>query len=408
MRICLISTALYSPNLLSGVEVYVRNLSRQLVKRGHQISVITTSPQSSTKASMEEINGVRVYSFRPLHIYERSESQGKPLFMKLVWHGFDLLWNQHSYMVIRGILKKERPDVVHIHTFRGLSPSVFSAVKSLNISLVFTVHDYSLICPRSSLLKNSIEVCDQPRLVCKLYKALKALAVGSKPDLVTVNTDFMIRKYKEHGFFSNVRFEKFPITTFAVGDGSAYRDSETLDVLFAGQLGKFKGVQILINAFKQLGPENLRLHIAGTGPDAPEFEKMAADDSRIVFYGALPWEQLMELYKKANLAVVPSVFYEPYGFAVLESFRSGTPVVASNIGGIPELIEDGYNGRLFEAGNVAELKNILENLLESPLELKRLGEGALESAKKYDIEQHVTDLVALYEELIARTPLLIG
>lgn len=402
MNICLISATLYSPDVLTGVETYVRNLSKQLVKKGHQVSVITTNSKSPRKDQLEELDGVRVYSFRPLNIYERAESIQKPLFYKMLWHGLDLLWNPHPYMIIRGILKKEKPDVVHLHTFRGLSPSVFGAVKNLKIPLVFHVHDYSLICPRASLLKNSGEVCDRPRSVCKLYKTLKSLAVGSKPDLVTVNTNFMISKHKEHGFFHNVRFEKFPITTFEAGEGNPERDLETLDVLFAGQLGRFKGVHILIIAFKQLKQQNLKLYIAGAGPDVREFEKMAADDPRVVFLGRLSWEQLMELYKKANLAVVPSVFYEPYGFAVLESFRSGTPVVGSKIGGIPELIEDGYNGRLFEPGNVAELKDVLENLIENPLELKRLGEGALESAKKYDINNYILELESLFKGLIKK------
>ena len=402
MKICLISSTLYSPDVLTGVETYVRNLSKQLVKKGHRVSVITTDPGSPRKARLEEIDGVRAYSFRPLNIYERAESIQKPLFIKMLWHGLDLMWNLHTYLVVRSILKRERPDVVHIHTFRGLSPSVFGAVKSLKIPLVFHVHDYSLICPRASLLKSSGEVCYHPQVICNLYKALKRFGVGNRPDVVTVNTDFMINKHKEHGLFQKVRFEKFPITTFETGGGNAERSTETLDILFAGQLGRFKGVQVLIDAFKQLKSEKLRLHIAGAGPDAPEFKKMAADDARIIFYGALPWGKLMELYRKVNLAVAPSIFFEPYGFAVLESFRNGTPVAGSRIGGIPELIEDGYNGKLFEAGNVAELKNLLENLIEDPAELKRLGEGALESAKKYDINKHIMKLESLFEGLIEK------
>ena len=400
MKICLISTSLYSPDVYSGVEVYGRNLSRKLAKTGHQVSVITTSPHSPRRASLGEKESVKVYSFNPLNIYERSEFREKPLFMKLIWHGFDLLWNPHSYMVIRSILKKERPDIVHIHTFRGLSPSVFSAVKSLHIPLVFTVHDYSLICPKSSLLRASGEVCTHPSTICRLYKACKEFAVKNKPDLVTANTEFMINKQKEHGLFKNIRFDKLLITTFEVGDKIIDKDFDTIDILFVGHLGRFKGTHILIKAFKQLKLENIRLHIAGAGLDEVEFKEMAADDSRIIFYGLVPWEKLIKLYRKANVTVAPSLFFEPYGFIILESFRNGTPVVGSNIGGIPELIEDGYNGRLFEAGNVAELKNTLEKLIENLVELKRLGEGAFESAKRYDINNHILKLEELYGQLV--------
>ena len=400
MKICHISSALYSPKVLTGVEVYVRNLTRQLAKHGHQVSVITTSPESPRKATVSELDSVKVYSFCPLNIYERSESPRKPLFLKLIWHGLDLIWNPHTYMVIRGILKREEPDVVHIHNFRNLSPSVFSAVKSLHIPLVYTVHAFSLICPKSGLLRSSGSVCERPPLICKLYKAVKSLPVDGKPDLVTVNTNFMINKYREHGLFKKVRFEALPITPLEVHGEKITKDFDTIDILYAGQLGKFKGVHILISAFKQLTADNIRLHIAGMGQDAEEFKRMAADDSRITFYGAVPWEKLTELYKKANVTVVPSIFYEPYGFVILESFRDSTPVVGSNIGGIPELIEHGYNGFLFEPGNTAELKSILENLIKNPSELERLSKGAFESAKKYDINDHIVKLQELYEQLV--------
>lgn len=401
MKICLISASVYSLNIYSGMEIYMRNLPKKLAEKGHQVSVITTSPHKARKASLEEREGVKVYSFNPLNIYERSEFRRKPLFLKLVWHGFDLLWNPHPYAVIRGILKKERPDVVQIHNYRGLSASVFSAVKSLNIPLVFTVHDYSLMCPKSDLLKKSGEICDQPLLVCKLYKAFKGFAVDSKPDLVTADTYFVLDKLKEQGFFKSSRAEKLPTTPIEMtGNEKVDKDFETVDILFVGSLGRFKGVHILLTAFRQLEREDIRLHIAGAGPDEAELRKITADDSRITFYGLVPWEKLTELYRRANVTIVPSVFCEPLGFVILESFRSGTPVVGSNIGGIPEVIVDGYNGRLFEAGNVAELKSTLENLLENPSELKRLGEGAFKSAREYDISNHILKLEELYSQLI--------
>ena len=378
----------------------MRTLPKKLTEKGHQVSIITTSPRSPRRASLKEIDGVKVYSFSPLNIYERSQFRGKPLFIKLVWHGLDLLWNPHPYAVIRSILKKERPDVVQLHNYRGLSASVFSAVKSLHIPLVFTVHDYSLICPKSSLLRDSGKICDQPRLACKLYKALKSFGVGNKPDLVTTDTHFVSNKLKEQGFFKSVRTEKLPTTPIEAEGGKIEKNFSGTDILFVGNLGRFKGAHILITAFRQLKRENIRLHIVGTGIDEVEFRKIADDDSRIIFYGLMPWEKLTELYQKASVTVVPSIFYEPLGFVTLESFRSGTPVVASNIGGIPELIEDGYNGRLFEAGNAVELKNILEDLLENPAELERLSKGASESAKKYDINNHILKLEELFGQLM--------
>ena len=239
MKICLISASVYSPSVFSGMETYMSTLPKKLAEKGHQVLLITTGPHSPRRAFTEEIDGVKVYNFKPLNIYERSEFQGKPLFMKLLWHGFDLLWNPHPYAVIRGILKKEKPDVVQVHNYRGVSSSVFGAVKSLNIPLVFTVHDYSLMCPRSSLLRSSGEICEQPRFVCQVYKAVKGFAVDSKPDLVTADTYFVLNMLKEEGFFKNVRTEKLPTTPIEMVDDAVKKKFDNHDILFVGNLGRF-------------------------------------------------------------------------------------------------------------------------------------------------------------------------
>ena len=97
--------------------------------------------------------------------------------------------------------------------------------------------------------------------------------------------------------------------------------------------------------------------------------------------------------------MVPSIWYDIAHGVICESFNYGIPVIGSRIGGIPELIEDGYNGYLFEAGNEQELKNALDRLINNPQELKRLETGAFESRKKYDIEDHINHLETLFKEL---------
>lgn len=400
MKVCLISASAFSPSVFTGMEIYMRNLPQKLAQRGHQVVIITTSPDSTRRASLQEKDGVKIYSFYPLNIYERSEYGQKPLILKFLWHGLDLLWNPHSYTVIKGILRKEMPDVVQIHNYRGLSPSVFSAVKSLHIPLIFTVHDYSLVCPKSTWLRSSGKICGHKPLVCNLYKTLKGLSIRGNPDLVTADTYFVLDKMKEFGFFRKIRTEKLPTTPIETGKGQIARDFDNGNILFVGNLNKVKGAHILITAFKGLQSKNINLHIAGSGVDEEQFKKMASDDQRIIFHGLVPWEKLTELYQKASVTVVPSLFYEPLGFVILESFRSGTPVIASRIGGIPELVKDGYNGKLFEPGNADELKNILKKLLVNPSELQRLGKNAFESAMEYSLDNHILKLEKLYEQLV--------
>ena len=172
---------------------------------------------------------------------------------------------------------------------------------------------------------------------------------------------------------------------------------DTINFLYVGTLSKYKGVHVLINAFKKLEFDNIKLHIIGKGKYKDELKKIASSDQRIIFHGFVPDEELMRLYQKANITVVPSIWYDNSPVVIYESLMNGTPVLGSRIGGIPELVEDGYNGFLFEAGNADELKKVLENLIENPSKLKRLEEGAFESVKKYDMDEHIRNLEELYK-----------
>jgi len=400
MKVCIISARLYSPPISVSHEIQMTLVSQYLIKQGHEVFVITTTPDRSRGLSVEERNGTRVYSFYPLNIYERHTRGEPPLLARLIYNGIDLLWNPQPYRVIKGILARERPDVVHVHNWRGFSSSLFDAIKSLELPLVHTVHDYFLVCPRTNLLRSSGRICTNQPPACRLYKAVKRLAVGNKPDIVTAPSQFVIDKLREHGFFQDTRAVSLPNATGLEDAHYGEKSYDTINILYAGLLMGHKGVHILIDAFKRLEYRNIRLHITGTGPDAGRLKGMAEGDSRIVFHGFVPREELMQLYEGAHITVVPSIWYEAFGRIIIESFKRGTPVVASNIGGIPEIIEHGYNGLMFEPGNVSELKETLEGLIESPPEMERLRQGAFESVKRYDPVDHAVKLQGLYEQLV--------
>ena len=146
---------------VGGADIYAQRISTELSKNGNEIIVITTNPYDglhSLKPSSNIIDGIKVYRFYPLNIYAWTTSAKKPTYLKLIWESFDI-WNLHTYIVIKNILKKEKPDVVHIHTPIWLSLSVFDAVKRLNIPSVFTLHDYLLLCRRILLLHPNGEIC---------------------------------------------------------------------------------------------------------------------------------------------------------------------------------------------------------------------------------------------------------
>lgn len=400
MKICQIIYT-YPPYIVGGADVYAQRISTELLKNGNEVIVITTRPYDglhSLKSSTNIIDGIKVYRFYPLNIYAWTNSSNKPMYLKMLWQAFDI-WNLHTYLVIKDILKKEKPDVVHIHTPIWFSLSVFNAVKSLNIPSVFTLHDYLLLCRRILLLHSSGEICNKPKAICRVYQRLSRTIVGSKPDVVTAPSQFVLDMLINNGFFQESKSMKLPLG-IGLNDKKIEKNHNTIDILYVGALSKHKGVHILINAFKELEFENIKLHILGKGKD--EFKKIAGSDPRIVFPGFKTGDELMGFYKKANIVVVPSICYDNSPMVIYESFMNGTPIIGSRIGGIPELVEEGYNGFLFEAGDVDELKEILENLIENPSKLKRLEDGAFDSVKKYDMDEHIKRLEEIYEAAVER------
>lgn len=395
MKINIISS-LYPPLIFGGAEISVKRVAEKLADKGHMVSVISTSP--NRKRYREEINGVSIHRINPMNIYPMYTSPEQPMIIKPVYYILDI-WNPYSYKIIKNILKKEQPDIVHINNFRGISLSAFSAAKSLKLPVVFTAHDYSLICLRGTLLNTSGMICTNPIRLCNAYAAIQRFIISNNmPDLVIAPSQFMIDKLKEADLFGSVRTMKHPLGIELEYYG-AKKDYDIIDILYVGGLRKHKGVQVLINAFKNIQSKHIMLHICGKGENEDEFKIIAGSDKRIIFHGFVPDNELIDLYIKANILVVPSIWYDNSPTVIYESLMAGTPVIGSRIGGIAELIEDGHNGYLFESGNADELEKILENLVKDIPQLKRLEEGAIESVKKYSMEHHIMKLERVYDEI---------
>lgn len=393
MKICLV-TNLYPPLAFGGATGVAQIEAEELVKRGYNVFVITTS--ETNYLTVEWTNGVKVYRLPPYNVYPLYENfvdqSAHSLSSKILWHMIDT-FNFKLKNKISRIILDEKPDVIHFHNFKGLSLLLFRHIRKLGLPIILTAHDYTLICPRANLLRSDGDVCKKRPLICSFYSTLNKYLVDV--DVLISPSDFLIRKLKEEGFSSDA--VRLPNLVEINEESSNSKTYDKLDILYVGELSRHKGVHILIKAFNEL--DNATLTVYGRGPYEQSLKKISNENLNFQGY-AKGFDELKYAYNKANVTVVPSIGYENLPMVVYESFAHSTPVIGSDIGGIPELVIDGYNGFLFEPGDKDELKGILKSLSEDPSILKEFERNAYESAKNYTIKEHLDKLERIYRGLL--------
>jgi glycosyltransferase involved in cell wall biosynthesis len=297
--------------------------------------------------------------------------------------------NRGIETVLRAI-EAFRPDVVHFHNiFPLLSPAVYSACRKAGVAVVQTLHNFRPICPGSLLLRDG-QICQLcvngssvPGILHRCYRnsfvssaaAARMVSVHrqrgtwrSDVDRYIALTNFGRDKFVEAGFPAE-RIEVKP--NFMADPGAPPSDRERSGVLYVGRLSPEKGVSILLQACRQL---DCTLRIVGTGPDLPALKAQAGD--KVSFLGALDRTSVLAEMARARVVVAPSIWFEGFGIVVVEAFACGTPVIASRLGALAEIVEDGVTGALVPPNDPVQLSDQLAAFLSNPGLTSRLGNAA--------------------------------
>lgn len=399
MKICIITYA-YSPDNLGGADRRMEERAEELHKRGHEVFIITINTKFGKE--VEERNGIRIYRFHPLNFSTFHKIGKKSNFKKVFWSIFDI-YDFYSKKRIKKILKKEKPDVAHIITPIGVTMSAFDALKKMKIPTVFTLADYLVLCKRITLIKGSGELCNEKNIhpICKSYRKFNKKILENSISVVTSPSKFVLKLYKKERFFKNIKSMVIPNSVdLAEAKIKKNKKNKKIKFLYVGGLTYHKGVQNLINSFREIKNNNLLLEIVGDGIYRNELEKLAGEDKRIIFHGKLPYKKTQEFYEKVDFLVVPSIWYEVFGTIILESFRKGTPVIGARIGAIPELIRENETGFLFNAGDEKDLRRSLEKAITNINKIDKLNKNSFDFVKKFNMEAHMDNLLKAYKEAI--------
>jgi glycosyltransferase involved in cell wall biosynthesis len=395
MKICLVSN-LFEPWNLGGAEKHVAALALELAK-AHQVIVITTTGPKP-RAENQSSSNPRIIEIKPNNIMSRYEkvanSSSNGAAKTLLWHLLEL-WDLSSYKQMKKILHHEKPDIVHSHNIRGLSISCFGAIKQNKIPHIHTLHDYELISPWSALYRTHKPI-SKFHFFDRLFVGYMR-KMSSSVDSVISPSKFVMDFFSKMGFFKNSK--KFVVPHGTISCSANPKKNFGKEFLFIGRITEEKGVQVAIEAFKKIKDGNVKLNIVGNGPYLDKLKQIAWGDKRIIFHGFVGnSSSLEEVFNRSSYAVVPSLWYENFPLVINEVRARGLPVLASKIGGIPELVKDGHDGFFFEAGNADSLYSLLENLTKDTDMLPKLSENAIEMSKRFSIEEQTKTILNIYTD----------
>jgi len=328
-------------------------------------------------------------------------------------------WNRKSYREVRSLLRQHKPDVLHCtNTFPLISPSVYYAAEVEQTPVVQALHNFRLLCPDAFLCRDS-KVCEKcltkkfawPAIQHKCYRGSRAgsFAVSS---MLAAHRLLGTWKKKIHLYYTLTEFSKSKLLNLGVdpdriavkpncvhpdpGVGQGDQDF----VLFAGRLSQEKGISTLIDAWKNHSP-NLTLKVVGDGPLSDDVKSAAESNPLIEWLGRKPFTEVLKLMGQAKLVVVPSVFFETFGRIIIEAYSSGTPVVASRIGAMKELILDGETGYFFEPGNSEDLMVKVKSVLADEKARQQMRKSArAEFESKFTFDHNFQALLDIYEQAI--------
>jgi glycosyltransferase involved in cell wall biosynthesis len=330
------------------------------------------------------------------------------------------IWSQPAYQEVRELIRMHRPEIAHFHnTLPLISPAAYYAARAEHVGVVQTLHNFRLLCPNALFFRNG-RVCEDclgrsipwPGVVHKCYRGSRTTTAAvatmltvhrvlgtwrKAVDVYIALTEFARKKFIAGGL---------PRDKIVVKPNFVYPDPGPGDEtggygLFVGRFSAEKGVETLLTAWKQL-PDGVSLKFVGDGPLRATVVQAAAKDPRIQWLGSRPVEEVYALIGKATFLLVPSNCYETFGRVIVEAFAKGTPVIASNLGAMAELVDHGRTGLHFAPGNPVALASAVQQLLANQPARKEMRHAARkEYEQKYTAEANYHTLRAVYEQVLA-------
>ena len=379
-----------------GDWTYIENICALYKENGHQIVPF------SMKNPVNIPNDYQQYFIENIDYKELNQKNKLSTAVQVLTKS---IYSFEAIEKLKELLKVVKIDLAHLNIIhRYITPSILLVLKKAGIPIVWTLHDYTVLCPESTFISNGqiCESCKGAKFYNAAFKKCKkksflASSVASLDNYVHHYLDyykyvdyficpskFHYDKFKEFGIFTDRLhqvYHSYPVEK-AFSNLSVEGSKTERYIFFVGRLEKIKGVYTLLKAM--LNCSDISLKIAGYGSQEVELRQFAADNQlqNVSFLGKQSKTEVLNLISQSEFLVCPSEWYEVLGFTIIEAMLMGKPVIGSRIGAIPETVIHEQTGLLFDAGNAGMLAQYIQSLYNSTDQIVRLGNNAREHVLK--------------------------
>lgn len=395
----------YPPNFIGGAELIAHAQAKILKEFGHDVVVFTGDTQGwHTRHSMrrEVYEGLTVY--RVCLTSEDYPSDRINFFHKEVEEHFQKILDEFS------------PDIVHFHNIIGLSVGLIHIAKQKGIKTVMTLHDHWGFCLKNTIMKHGGEICrdftrceecmpsfsdeNGNNLPLRMRQSFIALQLQDIDAFISPSRYLAdayicagLPAHKFHVIWNGIDVRKFMTINKIKSPGSTR-------FTFIGYFGAHKGIHVLLEALQYLDKDRYILNLVGDGELLAEYKnkvQSAGLECSVKFWGKI--KDIKDAYAQTDVLILPSIWPENQPVTITEAMAAKIPVIASNCGGIPELVEDGETGLLFEPGNDLDLARKMLDIIQNPEKIRSFGENAYQKIRANTSDNQVKKILELYDHI---------
>jgi glycosyltransferase involved in cell wall biosynthesis len=393
----------FPPHSYGGGEISAMNLSKWLAKQGHEVGVVTVADKDERELRGEIIEGLRVWRLhfpRPYTFWSHVKASN---WQKPWWYLQDH-FDPRNRTLMAYVLDAFKPDCVDVQVITGIGYNALREIGRRKIPTVYFLHDLNLACLWGGMFKNG-KICSKRCLECRIASHLRfsdltsipflAFCSPSRANLAKVASVLPLEKYQTASIF-NANIYPPPTVSHTKADHVRF--------LFVGRLDKSKGIDLLLSVLENLAQKyRFTIDLLGDGAQAEGLRVRFGHHDWCHFKGHVSQEEVANYMVRSDVLCTPSIWAEPLGGVVVQAVLIGLPVLGSDIGGIPELIDHDKSGLLIPANDSTAWEAAIRSVLDVPAQLVAWGSYAKANSQKLDQDINGQKIITFFEEFMAAT-----